>query len=346
MPIPKPYFIARRNHGCRLETDATLWGQRAVVLQNELLRVTVLAGKGADIAEFLYKPLDVDFLWANPCGPRPLGAACPPADPRSCFGDFYFGGWQELFPHGSKPSDAYGAKLIQHGEVWGLPWEVRVEEDAPKRISVTFSVRTRQLPFVLERRMSLSAGSPVLELDETAHNLGRTSVDFLWGHHPAFGAPFLSEACRLYAPARTVNVDLKQRTSWPQGAGKNGREDFSKNPAPGSRIGRMLYLEGLREGWYALVNPRLKVGFGMRWDARRFPVVWIWQEANANRGSPWFGNAYATAIEPVSNLPFARERGERLLRVKAGGTLRARFLALAIPGSRPIRRIDQEGGVR
>lgn len=346
MPSLKSTYHPRRNHGCRIETDATLWGYRSVVLQNELLRVTVLAGKGADVAEFLYKPLDIDFLWASPNGPRPRETVYPPADSRQCFGDFYYGGWQELFPHGSKPADAYGARLPQHGEVWGLPWEVRVEEDSPARVSVTFGVRTRLLPFVLERRMSLSAESPVLEIDETACNLGGCAVDFLWGHHPAFGAPFLSGACTLYAPTRTVNVNLKQSTTWPVGEASGRREDFSRPPPPGSRAGRMLYLQDLSDGWYALVNDRLKVGFGMRWDARRFPVVWIWQEAHAGQGSPWFGNAYAMAVEPVSHMPFARERGEPLLKLKPGGKMRARFLALAIPGGRPVKNIDPAGKVR
>ena len=51
-----------------------------MVLQNELLRVTVLAGRGADIVEFLYKPLDVDFMWANPSGPVPTGTEYGPTE--------------------------------------------------------------------------------------------------------------------------------------------------------------------------------------------------------------------------------------------------------------------------
>jgi len=347
MPIPAPYFLPRRNHGARIETDLTLWGHRAVVLQNELLRVTVLAGKGADIVEFLYKPLDLDFMWANPTGPRPRDVAYPPADNRNCFSDFYYGGWQELFPHGSRTTEVHGANMVQHGEVWGLPWDVRVEEDRPKRVSVTFSTRTLLTPFVLEKRITLAAHSPVLEISETAHNVGRVPVDILWGHHPAFGAPFLSGDCRIYAPTETARVDLKHKTTWPIGPNPKGeREDFSRIPAPNSRFTRMLYLEDLKDGWYAVVNPKLGAGFGMRWDHKRFPVVWIWQESNSGRGAPMYGRAYATAIEPFSHLPFARERGEKLLRVPAAGKLDARFLAFAIPSGKPVRQIDKAGRTR
>ncbi|MCW8130442.1 MAG: DUF4432 family protein [Planctomycetota bacterium] len=347
MPIPKPYFLPKRNHGCRVETDLTLWGYRAVTLQNELLRITVLADKGADIAEFLYKPKDVDFMWANPTGPRPQATSYPPGDARMNFGDFYFGGWQELFPHGSRPEDVHGGRQPMHGEVWGLPWDVRVEDDRPERVSVTFSVRTRLTPFVLERTMTLTAGSPVLEIEETAHNVSPETLDVMWGHHPAFGAPFLGKDCVMYAPTKSVRVELKHKTTWPVGINPKGQqEDFSKALPPNSRKGRMLYLENLTDGWFAIANKKLDVGFGMQWDAKRFPVVWIWQEANAGRKSPMFGRAYATAIEPFSNFPFARERGEKLPRIPAHGKLSARFLAFAIPNGKPVKSVDKDGRCR
>ena len=38
-------------------------GMRAVYLENELLRVGVLANKGTDVFEFTYKPRDINFVW-------------------------------------------------------------------------------------------------------------------------------------------------------------------------------------------------------------------------------------------------------------------------------------------
>ena len=35
-------------------------------MENELVRVTVLTSKGADILEFRYKPNDTDVLWHAP----------------------------------------------------------------------------------------------------------------------------------------------------------------------------------------------------------------------------------------------------------------------------------------
>ena len=45
-------------------------GMRTVFLENEKLRVGVLADKGTDVFEFNDKPRDVDFVWLTACGVR------------------------------------------------------------------------------------------------------------------------------------------------------------------------------------------------------------------------------------------------------------------------------------
>ena len=59
-----------RNHGCRISDAWTFQGMRTLILENELLRVTVLVDKGSDIVEFRYKPFDLDFLFLSPGGIR------------------------------------------------------------------------------------------------------------------------------------------------------------------------------------------------------------------------------------------------------------------------------------
>ena len=96
-----------RNFGCRLTTDATLPGYGIVVLENELLRVTVLADKGSDIYEFLYKPLDIDFMWRSPTACARPGITVPTAGGEAgFFMDYYEGGWQEILPSGG-PNTIY-----------------------------------------------------------------------------------------------------------------------------------------------------------------------------------------------------------------------------------------------
>ncbi|MCZ7646652.1 MAG: aldose 1-epimerase [Planctomycetota bacterium] len=348
MPARRPPLLfPRRNHGCRVETDLALWGYPALTLENELLRVTVLAGKGADLVEFLYKPLDVDFLWRNANPIRAERAEAPPTDALMSFADRYEGGWQELFPFGSRvQGKVRNTEMYFHGEVWALPWKVEVEEDDPRCVRVRLSVRTRKTPLFLERRMTLRSNSPVLELDEVAWNLGPRPQGVMWGHHPAFGPPFLSPDCEICAPAKTVSVEMKERQPFPRGRYLGRRHDFSRMLRPGAGIERMLYLDELDEGWYALVNRKRKVGFGMRWDAARFPVVWIWQESGKLPQPPHFNASYAMALEPFSHLPGAYDRGEKLLTIPAGGRIEARFLACAIPGGKPVKSLDARGRAR
>jgi len=141
----QPYvpYTRQRNYACRI-TECTFRGLRCVVLENQVIRVSVAADKGADIYEFLHKPTDTEFLLRTPLGLRAQPPVLPTINLREgSFSDFYEGGWQELLPAaGDFPSESKGAQFGQHGEVALLPWSYHIKEDSPERIAVTFSVDT------------------------------------------------------------------------------------------------------------------------------------------------------------------------------------------------------------
>ena len=88
--------VHERNFGSRLRE--IVWrGHRCVILENERLRVLVVADKGADVLEFLYKPLDVELLWHSYHGLRRAGPerASSPL-PEGPFRDQFAGGWYEM----------------------------------------------------------------------------------------------------------------------------------------------------------------------------------------------------------------------------------------------------------
>jgi len=72
---------------------------------------------------------------------------------------------------------------------------------------VKFWVRTVRCPFLVEKTLRLRSDRATLEIEETVTNEGAEPMDFMWGHHPAFGAPFLDEHCRLFAPATGVETN-------------------------------------------------------------------------------------------------------------------------------------------
>ncbi|MFC6896559.1 DUF4432 family protein [Nonomuraea dietziae] len=188
----------RRNWAARLR-EITIEGMRALVLENERLRVTVLADKGGDVVEFLHKPSDTDLVWLSPQGlRRPL----PPqaADDVGAFVDHYEGGWQEVFPNGGAPSVYRGARLAQHGEVAGLPWSVEVLTDTAREVAVRLAVRTRRLPYRVEKTFRLASGTAALEVEGRVTNEAPVALHAMWGHHLAFGRPFLRPGARIRVP--------------------------------------------------------------------------------------------------------------------------------------------------
>ncbi|HET7559406.1 MAG TPA: DUF4432 family protein, partial [Limnochordia bacterium] len=200
-----------RNYGCRLNVEWRLRGLRTVILENELLRVGVLADKGTEIFEFLYKPLDVDFLYLAPRGVQNPRHDTPSVAPQNGgFLDAYSGGWQEIFPNGGPACTHNGAEYGQHGEVALAPWSFAVSHDSPDEVSVDFWIEARRTPCLMQKRLTLRRGLPVLFIEERLTNRGAEPVRFMWGHHVAFGAPFLAAGCTIDAPAGRLIVEDDQ----------------------------------------------------------------------------------------------------------------------------------------
>ena len=334
-----------RNTGARVHDKFAYDGLQVVFLENEFLRIMVLPGQGADVVEFMYKPRDVDFMWHSPLGIRNQAKHIRPAPDEMAFTDFYEGGWQEMFPHASAPTTYKGARFGWHGEVWGMPWEVEVEKDTPEEVSVLFWVRTVRSPFLLERRMSLRAGQPTLFISERVTNEGRGAQEFMWGHHIAYGAPMLAEGARIFAPAKTVRID-EVDYPWPAPGKPPGA--LARHDIVGAvrREGELMkYLLELEDGWYALLNPKLDLGIGVRWDKEVFSCVWMWNELHYNSSVPWYGRAYAMALEPVSSLPLARERATRLLLLEAGKTIETEMRLTTFEGIKSVTNVTPAGKI-
>ncbi len=292
------FYVHERNFGCRVNDELTFRGMRMMTLENELIKVTVLLDKGADIYEFIYKPKDIDFMWRSPKGVRPptnnLNMRAGTAGP---FPDYYEGGWQEVMPNGGRVCTYKGCEMGLHGEVWGIPWKHQIIEDSPECVSAKLWCRTPRSPYLLERTMTVRSGAGVLEIDEQLTNEGCETLDLMWGHHPAFGPPFLDESCVLNCGARKVVVDRNagdeshfepgQEFPWPSGPARDGGDwDLSQITAPEARVSEMTYLTDLEEGWYAITNRDKQVGIGMSFDTEVFRHLWCWQNLGGEAGWP------------------------------------------------------------
>jgi hypothetical protein len=294
-------------------------GWRALTLENEALRVTILPDKGADVYELVDLVSGVDPLFKAPWGLQPPGSA-----PREGSGELEFlwnyeGTWQELFPNVNGAATYRGETVPFHGEVATLPWDVTAEGDA-----LRCSVRCRVTPFRLERVMRLDGGRLVLE--ERVTNESDDPAHFVWGHHCVLGPPFLEAGCRLHVPARaietleelweqTARLEPAQRETWPHARlRRGGTVDLSVVPGPEERSHDDVYLGDLEDGWAAVENPRLGMSFRLEWDPAVFRRVIVWQPYGGAREEPLAG-AYALGVEPWAtslNLEEAVAAGEAM----------------------------------
>lgn len=303
-----------RKTGCRISLDYTYRGMRVAYLENDHIRVGVLLDKGADIFEFTFKPKDLDFMWQSPIEMRKPFVATS-ALPEGAFHDYFFGGWQEVLPSAGWASEPYlGTYQGLHGEVSLLPFEAALQEDSPELISLRTWVRTYRTPLKLERTMTLRRDRGALFMHERLINESPGEFAIMWGHHPAFGEPFLDEHCVVRAPAKKVEVlAFHPNGLWEPGGDyefpmvpnrRTGQlQDITRLLGRSTRSVDVVFFKELSEGCYTITNEKLGVGFGMAWDASLFKYLWMWQVYGGHNDYPWYGRTYNCALEPFTSYP-------------------------------------------
>jgi galactose mutarotase-like enzyme len=338
-------------------------GVRAILLENDLLAATVLVDKGADIYQLIFKPKDVDVLWKSPWGLRRTDAGfASAANSHIAWTDFYEGGWQELFPNGGMACDYKGVELNYHGEASAMGWDVELVEASVPAAEIRLAVRLARSPLRLERSMRVEAGSPVLTLRERIVNEGGEPFDYMWGHHPAYGAPFLHSSCQVDTNARTFRADDNAdapgnpltpggRFIWPMGQKEGVNVDMSLVPGPDAERGAMAFIGNFdgETAWYGITNRSQGFGIGLVWRTAAFPHAWFWQEMHASTGYPWYKSVYVMAIEPFTSIPGglvnAIEKTGTHRTLAPGETVEAELRAVFYESANGVERIDLDGTV-
>ncbi len=290
-------------------------GIRSVEMENPYLIVTILPDKGADIYSIEYKPKNnVDILWKSPWGIKQSGTLLHPGTSEEKWLDYYPGGWQLMFPNAGEACTYKGASQGYHGEASCSSWDYQTEAEADSHsVTVIFTVHLSRTPFRLVRKVTLRADKAEIHIHERITNCSEEGMDFIWGQHIAFGAPFLDETCTLHVPNDRMKSDYhsggphnrllsEETTDWPNAQTVSGEVvDFSKIPPKDRRAVDMAYLTGLKEGWYVLSNKSMGLNVGVAWDIAAFPFVWLWQEFRGSFGYPFYGQCYVLGIEPCSS---------------------------------------------
>ena len=313
----------------RITSDWSYRGFQAWVIENQLLRITVIPGIGAKVHEMIFKPLDRDLLYHH-----------PRVELRSpVFGanvdNWWTGGIDEAIPTGF-PCTVDGEDLPYLGEVWSLPWQA--EQTGPT--TVRFSRDGVISPFTIERTMELRPGEPFVRQHHAITNTGTAPLRFLWGIHP--GLP-IGPATRIQIPAQRGVI----QDSWPADRlGKTG----SQYQWPKTELGRfeaeplgtwdLHYATDLKAGWLAVWDQEWGTGFGMSFPHDLFRCVWVWAVDGGWRG------IRCLAVEPWTGYPSRLDEAitaDRACELSAGQTLTAEIRLIGFHARAPIMGFDDEG---
>jgi hypothetical protein len=230
----------------------------------------------------------------------------------------YPGGWQLLLPNGGDECTERGVTWGFHGEAALVPWTVL------DLTGSTATLETSLFTAPLQVRRQLTLDGPVLRVHEVVTNGSEQEMEVMWSHHPAFGAPLLEAGSLLSAGCQSVQADAQAagtlmaagtRHPWPMVTTSEGEVlDLGRLPGPGERRAVLAYLLDFTSGYYAITNPRLGLGVGLRWPLEVFDKAWLWQEVHSTMDWPWYGRAYVVAVEPASSIP-----GHGIAGVRAAG---------------------------
>ncbi len=334
---------------CSISDSWTYNGMRVVWMENKWIKVGILVDRGSDIFEFRFKPRDINMLLRldkDIHNPRDIVSQL--RDTPNQMEDYYYGGWQECLPN-SAPILYRGASLGQHGEVWMIPWKHALTGRGPDCVSVTLWTQPLRVPITIEKTLTLEKNAQGISLQERLTNVGGTDLDLMWGHHIAFGLPFLNEGAVLDTNAGKVSVEEIMPEPRKFQAGMTADWPVLKTaagePVDASRIPSvkapaycdLAYLSNFKDSaYYSLHSDALDLSFQVEWDPSVFSSLWFWQERYATLDAPWWGKTYAVGIEPWTSRYFsdpedAISKGE-LFRLSAGQSIETKLQAKVLSG--------------
>lgn len=269
--------------------------QESIVLENELLKVTLVPGVGGKIASLIYKPRNSELLWQN------SEEEFVQSEYDSSFAEGDMSGIDDMFPTIDEcfyPDGPWkGTRLPDHGEVWALPWNSHLNNQ-----EVTLSVLGVRIPYKLSKKIKLIGNK--LDLSYNLENLSPFSFKFIWALHPLFK---MDEYTRIILPESVKQVINVGSTSsrlggygsthlWPITKDNSGAVyDMSRISPPEKGSYEKYYVVGpTPEDWCALFNERSKLETRIKFTKEKVPYLGVWVNEGAYHGQ------YNVAPEPCT----------------------------------------------
>lgn len=296
--------------------------RRAVSVENEHVRVTVLEG-GGHIAEILDKDSGVNPLWS------PIWPSVEPGDFNSShhatFGQHGEGpllasimGHNLCLDIFGGPSDEEArAGLTPHGEASIVAYRIETDGDA--------LIMRADLPLAqlrLERRVDLRYRS--VRIRETVENMAACDRPVAWTEHVTLGPPFLEPGTTQFRASATRSRVYESQFGaddylipgadfdWPLAPGSDGTpKDLRAFTSAAQSSAYTAHLVDPRQddAFFVAFSPESRLAFGYVWKRRDFPWLGIWEENASRISSPWNGASVTRGMEfGVSPFPESRRQ--------------------------------------
>jgi len=293
--------------------------RRAVSIENDYLRVTVLPG-GGHIAEVYDKASGVNPLWT------PLWPSLEPDAFDRAPADYGDGDDSKLLASimghnlcvdifgGPSPAEA-AAGLTPHGEASVNNYDVT---------AIDGSLRARaELPLAhlrFERRLVLQDRCVLVQ--ETLENTDGCDRPIGWTQHVTLGPPFLTPGETEFRMSATRSRVFEGRFGahdylessadfdWPlapaTGGGNIDLRTLTERPSSSGYTAHLM--DTTRDdAFFVAYAPKHRLAFGYVWKRSDFPWLGMWEENHSRNAAPWSGVTLARGMEfGVSPMPETR----------------------------------------
>lgn len=276
--IPRESEEKTNESGSRIRQEQ--WqGQKAVILENPHMTVTVLPDLGGKIASVLLKrPGTPDFELA--AQPERIPYRTP--EPDTGFAQCDASGIDDAFPTidpGILPDGGCRFHYTDHGEIWRSPfsWETDGEQ-------LRMKYESRENPFVYQKTVTLAGQEVGIHWQIT--NTGDGPFPFLWTMHglvryePDMELLYPDEIGRFLNVLDSPELEAAGTEHIP-GEGW----DFHRVPAEDSGTQLKYYAsEKVNAGWCGYRYPSQQVRCILSYDAKQLPWLGMWITAGGFRG--------------------------------------------------------------
>jgi hypothetical protein len=370
----------RRNLGVSATNNASWNGRRAVVLENERVRLVFLPG-GGHVAAFEMKlgpAAGINPLWVPPWTTMDPGEFEPsrhlaeyggPPEGRllaSLAGHNLCMPW---FGPPTKEEESRG--LGVHGEAPVADWKTSVSRER-RRVRLDARAVFTDSALAVTRSISLEEDSTVVRFEtvvqETRRGGGVRPLG--WQEHVTLGSPFIERGRTILDMsagwsrvmpgnfARNHRLQAGGEFEWPYAPARDGGAVNLRTYPAGTACGDFTtHLNQGDSAWFTALNPESRLAIGYVWNPGDFPWLGMWTENRDRDFPPWNNRTIACGMEfglspwPRPELPGKLHGMATLGSIPSGGAITAVFHAFLAPipffceGVRGVRIADKEAAL-